>query len=71
MQLTPEVAFRLEMVLGIPANFWNSLEAIYREKLVKVNAEHLMDADIQLTRKLPYNEMAKKNWGPETRKAQE
>lgn len=71
VQLTPEVALRLEMVLGIPANFWNSLEAIYREKLVKVNAENLMDADIQLTRKLPYNEMAKKNWVPETRKTQE
>lgn len=35
VQLTPEVAHKLEMVLGVPAEFWNNLEAIYREKLVK------------------------------------
>ena len=29
VKLTPEVAMRLEMVLGIPARFWNNLEAIY------------------------------------------
>ncbi|NLO68574.1 MAG: helix-turn-helix domain-containing protein [Bacteroidales bacterium] len=71
VQLTHEVALRLEMVLGIPAKFWNNLEAIYREKLVKANAENLMDADIQLMRKLPYNEMAKQNWVPATRRTQE
>ena len=31
--LTPNVALRLEMVLGIPAKFWNNLETIYQEKL--------------------------------------
>ena len=30
VQLTPEVEVRLEMVLGIPAKFWNKLEATYR-----------------------------------------
>ena len=40
VQLTPDVAVRLEMVLGIPAKFWNKLEATYREKLVKANAEY-------------------------------
>lgn len=33
VKLTPQTAVRLEMVLGIPAQFWNRLEAIYREKL--------------------------------------
>ena len=28
VQLTPEVAVRLEMVLGVQAKFWNNLEAI-------------------------------------------
>ena len=37
VQLTPDVAVRLEMVLGIPAKFWNKLEAIYREKLEKAD----------------------------------
>ena len=31
VQLTPDVAVRLEMVLGVPAKFWNKLEATYRE----------------------------------------
>ena len=39
VQLTPEVAVRLEIVLGVPARFWNNLEAIYREKLIKIAAE--------------------------------
>lgn len=34
VQLTPEVAVRLEIVLGVPAKFWTNLEAIYREKLM-------------------------------------
>ena len=29
VQLTPEVAVRLEIVLGVPARFWNNLESIY------------------------------------------
>ena len=28
--LTPDVAVRLETVLGVPARFWSNLEAIYR-----------------------------------------
>lgn len=65
--LTPEVAVRLEMVLGIPAQFWNNLEAIYREKIIKAEAENAMDADIEIAKRFPYNEMAKFGWVPETR----
>ncbi len=67
VQLTPEVAVRLEVVLGIPAKFWNNLEAIYREKLIKVKAENEMDEDKALAKQLPYNEMAKLGWVAETR----
>ena len=45
VQLTPNVAIRLEKVLGVPAKFWNNLEAIYREKIVKVAAENAMEVD--------------------------
>ena len=48
--LTPDVAYRLEIVLGVPASFWNKLEANYREKIVKVNAENAMDNDIELSK---------------------
>ena len=71
VQLTPEVAVRLEMVLGIPAKFWNKLEATYREKLIKANAENEMDSDKELVKKLPYREMSKNGWVPETREATE
>lgn len=71
VQLTPDMAVRLEMVLGVPAKFWNNLEAIYREKLIKAEAENAMDEDEILAKQLPYNEMAKYGWVPETKNAKE
>lgn len=41
--LTPDIANRLETVLGLPAHFWSNLEAIYREKLQLVDAENAKD----------------------------
>lgn len=34
--LTSDIAVRLDEALGIPAKFWNNLEAIYREKLANI-----------------------------------
>lgn len=69
VQLTPEVAVRLETVLGVPAQYWNNLEAIYREKLIKAREENEMEADAELAKLLPYSEMAKFGWVPETKDA--
>lgn len=71
VQLTPEMAVKLEMVLGVPASFWNNLEAIYREKMVKAKAENLMDADEELAKQFPYREMSKYGWIQETQNAKE
>lgn len=71
VQLTPETAVRLEMVLGVPAKFWNNLEAIYREKIIKAEAENAMDEDTEIAKQFPYSEMAKFGWVPETREAKE
>ena len=71
VQLTPEVAVRLEVVLGMPAKFWNNLEAVYREKLIKVEAENAMEEDEALAKQLPYGEMAKFGWVPETKDSKE
>lgn len=71
VQLTADVAVRLETVLGVPAKFWSQLEAIYREKIVKAEAENAMDVDVVLARKFPYNEMSKNGWVPETRDIKE
>lgn len=71
VQLTHETAIRLEMVLGVPAVFWNNLESIYREKLIKAEAENAMDADAEIAKRLPYNEMAKLGWISESRNIKE
>lgn len=71
VQLTSDMAVRLEMVLGAPTQFWCNLEAIYREKLTKVKNENEMTDDIELVKKLPYTEMAKCGWVPATRSAQD
>ncbi len=71
VQLTAETAVRLETVLGVPAGFWNNLEAIYREKIIKANAENAMDADVELVRRIPYAEMAELGWVPVTRDIKE
>ena len=71
VQLTPEMAVRLETVLGVPAKFWNNLEAIYREKIVKAEIEASLDQDIEIAKNLPYNEMAKLGWVPKTRDSKE
>lgn len=61
-QLTAKTANKLEMVLGVPAHFWNNLEAIYREKLEKVEEENALDEEKNIAKLFPYNEMAKSNW---------
>ena len=69
--LTPDVANRLEMVLGIPARFWNNLESIYREKILLAEEENRMDKDIALAKNYPYAEMANNGWVEKTSVATE
>lgn len=68
VQLTIDMAMRLEIVLGITAQFWLNLEAKYREKIAKINAESEMESDIKIAKLFPYNEMAKNGWVAETKK---
>lgn len=65
VRLTDDVALRLEAVLGVPAGFWNKLEAIYREKLARAREENALDEDVELTRKFPYKAIAKLGWVPD------
>lgn len=71
VRLTPEIAERLELVLGIPARFWNDYEARYREKLLKLDQEKKKQQDVEIASKFPYSEMAKLNWVDKTRKMSE
>ncbi len=40
LHLTQEIAIKLENVLGVPENFWQTLEEIYRQKLERVAREN-------------------------------
>ncbi len=62
VQLTSNVAMRLESVLGVPAVFWENLEALYRETLIKVEEENQMEADAEIAKKLPCYDMVKNGW---------
>lgn len=64
VHLTSDVAVRLETVLGTPAIFWENLEAIYRENLIKVAEENRITADTEILENLPYPEMVKYGWIP-------
>lgn len=71
VQLTVDMARRLELVLGAPLQFWCNLETIYREKVAKVAEENSMDADLAFVKKFPYKEMAQNGWVEDTTKAEE
>lgn len=71
VKLSTQTAVRLEMVLGIPAQFWNRLEAIYREKLEKARAENDLEAEETIAKKFPYSEMVKLGWVPAAKKAKD
>lgn len=71
VELTTEVALRLETVLGLPMKFWQSLEAQFRESLARVNEELEMDKEKELAKKFPYSKMVNEGWVPKTRKAVE
>lgn len=71
VQLTPETAVKLEMVLDIDAEFWNRLEAIYREEIIKVNIENSLEEDVRLAKRFPYKEMESLGWVPSTTKISE
>lgn len=71
VELTQDVALRLESVLGVPASFWNNLESIYREKLTRVVVEQELERDIELAAAFPYPKMAALGWIAAARKAEE
>ena len=67
VELTQDVALRLEYVLGISAGFWNNLEAIYREKLLKVKEENELEEEINLLPLFPYSKMMSLGWIEKTK----
>ena len=60
--LMPEIANRLEEILGVPAHFWNNLEARYQERKIKAQEENSIEENKNTAGKIPYDEIVKLGW---------
>jgi addiction module HigA family antidote len=60
--ITPETALQFELVLGVPASFWNNREQVYREFLARQAEIKALEEYIPWMRKFPINSMIKLGW---------
>ncbi len=68
VELTHEVAVKLEYVLGIEAVFWDNLEAGYRIDLLKVKEELDMEDDEKYVKDFRFSELVRFGWMPKVSK---
>jgi len=70
--ITYETANKLELVTGVPAGFWNNLEAQYREQLTRIEGISKPDPSAEIwARQFNYAKMAAVGWVPHTVKIAE
>jgi HTH-type transcriptional regulator/antitoxin HigA len=55
--ITYETANRLELATGVPASFWNNLEAQYREQLARIHERKRLEADLDWLKEIPTTEL--------------
>lgn len=55
--ITYQSALKLESVFNVPASFWNNLERMYREKIVKFEHENEIDEEIQILKEIPFRQL--------------
>lgn len=64
--ISPDMAAKLEMVMGTPARFWNSLQAQYAEQLTKRDEKARLDDEMRERRewlkRFPLLEMKKRGY---------
>ena len=58
--ITHETAIALERVLGVPAGFWLNREAIYRERLAKIDEKKRLEADLEWLKKIPVKDLIRR-----------
>ena len=58
--ITYETANRLELATGVPASFWNNLEANYREQLTKIEERNRLAKALDWLKKIPTNELIRR-----------
>ena len=60
--ITPETALELELVLGIPATFWNAREREYRAFLARLEQARRMSRQLKWLKNFPIGALAKEGW---------
>jgi len=60
--ISHETALALETVLGVPARFWNSFEAAYRESLAREQQNVDIARDLGWLQRIPWKEAASKGY---------
>ena len=63
-QIMPETAIQLEKVTGVPASFWNTAEANYRERLARLQDEARQKAEVNWVDRFSYKKMAELDMVP-------
>ncbi|PIE80807.1 MAG: addiction module antidote protein, HigA family [Candidatus Delongbacteria bacterium] len=62
VEISPEIANRLEIVLNISADFWLKLQQTYILSLIKEKEEKEIEDDEKILKFIPYSEMVKNGW---------
>lgn len=65
--ITYQTAERLEMVTGVPARFWNELEANYRAQMTKLEAQERLQDDLDWLKQIPTGELVRRGAIPNER----
>ena len=60
--ITPETALKLEMILSIPARFWNARQSQYDEFLAHRKYTSQLESHIHWLDRFPYQEMVQYGW---------
>jgi HTH-type transcriptional regulator/antitoxin HigA len=58
--LSHATALRLERVVGVPARFWNNLEAAYRERLARSVEKAALTQDLEWLKTIPTKELIRR-----------
>jgi HTH-type transcriptional regulator/antitoxin HigA len=62
--ITPETAIKLERALGMPVQYWLTLEANYQAAKARADEQKRLEKDLDWLHRIPVSAMVKMNWMP-------
>jgi len=60
--ITPETAIQLERVLGVPAEFWDARERVFRAYHARVEEQQKLKRYVPWLKEIPWSKMASHGW---------